>query len=124
VPEVQTRITLTLLGELASKANSRKLITHHGKPRFIKSEKALEWERIAHLQVPPDHRLMLLGPICLTATIYYASNRPDLDESLLMDALEHVGIYKNDRQIVEKHMYKRIDPGNPRVEVMVEEMAA
>jgi Holliday junction resolvase RusA-like endonuclease len=124
VPEVQTRITLTLLGELASKANSRKLITHHGTPRFIKSEKALEWERIAHLQVPPDHRLMLLGPICLTATIYYASNRPDLDESLLMDALEHVGIYKNDRQIVEKHMYKRIDPGNPRVEVMVEEMAA
>jgi Holliday junction resolvase RusA-like endonuclease len=119
---VSTRLTLTILGELASKANSRKLVMYGGKPRFIKSEKALGWERMALLQIPKDHCVGLTGPIRMTVTIYYASRRPDLDPSLLMDVLEHVGVYKNDRQIMEQHLYKKLDPLNPRVELVVEEL--
>jgi Holliday junction resolvase RusA-like endonuclease len=119
---VLTRVTLTLYGELASKANSRKLVTIDDLTRFIKSDKARKWEDDALKQIPGDHRIEMEGPIRMTATIYYASRRPDLDPSLLMDALEHAKVYKNDRQIVEQHLYKKLDPGNPRVELLLEEL--
>jgi len=119
---VLARLSLTIHGELASKANSRKLVTYGGKPRFIKSDKALDWERLALMQIPNDHRIGMTGPIRMTATIYYASRRPDLDPSLLMDMLEHAGVYKNDRQICEQHLYKKLDPINPRVELLLEEL--
>ncbi len=119
---VSTRITLTIRGELASKANSRKLVTIKGKPRFIKSQKARDWESMALAQIPGDHRVGLTGPIRMTATIYYASRRPDLDPSLLMDVLERAGVYANDRQIVEQHLTKKLDPLAPRVELLLEEL--
>ena len=121
---VLTRLSLVIQGDLASKANSRKLVTFKGKPRFIKSDKARDWERSALLQIPLDHRIGMTGPIIMTATIYYASRRPDLDPSLLMDVLEHAGVYKNDRQIIEQHLIKKLDPVNPRVELLLEELRA
>ena len=119
---VLVRLSLIIQGELASKANSRKLVTIGGKPRFIKSEKALNFERLALMQIPTDHRIGMTGPIRMTATIYYASRRPDLDPSLLMDILEHAGVYANDRQIIEQHLIKKLDPMNPRVELLLEEL--
>ena len=44
---VQTRLSLVIRGELASKSNSRRLVTIGGKPRFIKSAKALAFEQFA-----------------------------------------------------------------------------
>jgi Holliday junction resolvase RusA-like endonuclease len=120
---VKTRLSLTILGELASKANSRKLVTINGKPRFIKSIKARQWEHSAIQQIPTDHCIAMTGPLVMTATIYYATRRPDLDPSLLMDMLERAGIYENDRQIIEQHLYKKLDKANPRVEFMIEELA-
>lgn len=55
----------------------------------------------------------------LEATIYYASRRPDLDESLLMDILQKAGVYTNDRLIKEKHIFWGLDKTNPRVEFTV-----
>mgnify|MGYP002148142838 FL=1 len=74
--------------------------------------------------------------------IYYASERPDLDESVVLDVLQDVyspskkdkttgdvirprelvqcGVYRNDRQVREKHIYHAIDRTSPRVEVVVE----
>ena len=124
MPEVSVRISLSIKGELASKANSRKLVMIHGKPRFIKSEKALGWERLALMQIPRDHCVGLTGAIRMTATVYYASRRPDLDVSLLMDVLEKAGVYLNDRQIVQQHLYKKLDPSDPRVELLIEELNA
>ena len=120
---VSTRLSLVIHGDLASKANSRKLVTFGGKPRFIKSDKARGWEQLALMQIPQDHRIGMTGPIRMTATIYYASRRPDLDPSLLMDVLEHAGVYKNDRAIIEQHLYKKLDPVNPRVELLLEELS-
>ena len=120
---VQTRLSLVIRGELASKANSRRLVTIGGKPRFIKSAKALAFEQFALMQIPLDHRIGMTGAIRMTATIYYASRRPDLDPSLLMDILQTAGVYANDRAIFEQHLYKKLDPSNPRVELVLEELA-
>ncbi len=113
-------LRLTVLGELASKANSRKLVTNPrtGRPMFIKSAKARAYvESLGH-QVPRIDPL-LTGVLVFTATIYYASERPDLDESVLLDALEG-RIYKNDRQVREKHILHAIDRSNPRAEIVIE----
>ena len=54
-------------------------------------------------------------------TIYYKSRRPDLDESVILDAMEKF-IYKNDRQVKEKHIFWGLDVLNPRAEIEVEEL--
>ena len=51
--------------------------------------------------------------------VYFAV--PDLDASLIMDALQK-RIYKNDRQIKEEHFYHHLDKTSPRAVVTVEEL--
>jgi len=104
-------------GEPASKANSRRLITVGGKPRFIKSSKALSYAEAFSLQVLKVEPL-LIGELSVYMWIYYASQRPDLDESLILDLLQGK-IYINDRQVRERHVYHYIDKDNPRVEICV-----
>ena len=98
-------ITFTTQGEPASKSNSRRLVTFGGKPRFIKSQKALD-----------D---LLTEDVSVTMTIYYATRRPDLDESVVLDAMQGF-IYKNDRQVKEKHIYWGLDKEKPRIEIKIE----
>jgi Holliday junction resolvase RusA-like endonuclease len=134
-------IVFTLIGEAASKANSRKMamVGPADKRRmlFIKADKALSFERSALYQIPQWARKQLEGPICVTMRIFYASERPDLDESLVLDILQdrwqrvegqrvlvQKGVYRNDRQVREKHIYHRIDRNNPRVEIIVEPLLA
>lgn len=109
-----------MVGELASKANSRKLVTVRGRPMFIKSQKARDFEKLVAQQAPVLSP-MLGGKLRLTARIFYASERPDLDESLLMDCLQG-RIYGNDRQVREKHIFHAIDRENPRCVIKVEEI--
>jgi Holliday junction resolvase RusA-like endonuclease len=59
------------------------------------------------------------GDVTMVATIYYKTRAFDLDDSMLCDVLEKAGVIKNDRQIVEKHLTKRFDKNNPRIEVEV-----
>ena len=138
-------IRLTILGEPASKANSREIVTIGGRPSSIKSKKAREYERAALRQIPPAARQRIDGPVCVTLRIHYASERPDLDESIVLDVLQdrwhkrernpfdgkpeprallQAGVYRNDRQVREKHVYHSIDRNNPRVEIEVVPMSA
>ena len=114
-------ILLTILGEPASKANSRRLVFIGGKPRVIKSKKALDYATAFKRQVVGQNRL-LAGDVVVTITIYYASRRPDLDESLILDLLQDVA-YLNDRQVKERHIYWGLDKLNPRAEILVESRA-
>ena len=57
----------------------------------------------------------------MTAHLYYASRRPDLDPSLILDALQG-RVYRNDRAVREMHLYHRLDRENPRAEIFLEEM--
>lgn len=111
-------VQFTVLGEPASKANSRQLVTIRGKPAFIKSKKARNYEKTFAPQCP------VLDPIIesnvsVTLTIHYASRRPDLDEAVILDCMQGK-IYKNDRQVKEKHVFWGLDRENPRSEIKVE----
>ncbi|MBB5408578.1 Holliday junction resolvase RusA-like endonuclease [Paraburkholderia sp. HC6.4b] len=111
------------------------------RPMSIKSDKARAYERYALPQIPANCRVQLTGPVRVTLRIFYASERPDLDESVVLDVLQsryakvkrhgakvrelvHAGVYVNDRQVREKHVYHGIDRTNPRTEVIVEPLAA
>lgn len=113
-------VSFTIIGEPASKANSRQLVTNKktGKLIPIKSGKALNYV-IDIQQQAPRIKPMLSGPLVAHITIWYASEKPDLDESLILDALQGI-IYKNDRQVREKHVYHGIDRKNPRADVRIE----
>lgn len=110
-------IEFTIVGEPASKANSRKLVTIGGKPRFIKSAKARSYLSSFQMQCPRLDCLML-DDLRVDITIHYKTRRPDLDESLILDAMEGF-IYKNDRQVKEKHIYHALDKENPRAVIKV-----
>ncbi len=142
-----TRIEFTILGEPASKANSREIVPRKvrskrtgemvTRPMSIKSDKARDYETNALRQIPPKARQRLEGPVRVCIRIWYASERPDLDESVILDCLQdrfvtrktkrgdvrelvHHGVYRNDRQVRMKIVAHAIDRNNPRAHVIIE----
>jgi Holliday junction resolvase RusA-like endonuclease len=133
-------ICLTILGEPASKANSRELVTfgsgENKRPALIKSQKARDYERDALRQIPPMLRIQIEVPVRVTMRIFYASERPDLDASVVLDCLQdrwhgkgearalvQKGVIRNDRQVRELHLYHAIDRTNPRAEIEIQTLA-
>lgn len=112
------QVEFVVYGEPASKANSRQLVHLNGRPAFIKSAKARGYERDFQLQCKRLDEL-LEGDLVVHIKIYYASRRPDLDESVILDCMQGF-IYENDRQVKEKHIYHALDKENPRAEIRVE----
>ena len=111
-----TPIFLEIFGEPASKANSRRLVSRGGKPLFIKSDKALNYAASFKQQCPDTTPFSC--DVCVEMTIYYASRRPDLDESLILDLLQGV-TYLNDRQVKRKVIDWGLDKENPRCLIRV-----
>ncbi len=112
-----TTVNLTILGEPASKANSRQLVTIRGRPAFIKSKKAREYVKIFDGQCP-TLKTLLQDDVAVIITIYYKSRRPDLDESVILDCMQGK-IYGNDRQVKEKHLFWALDRESPRSTIIV-----
>jgi Holliday junction resolvase RusA-like endonuclease len=119
--ETLQALSINIFGEPASKANSRKIVRFGNVSRLIKSSKALSYSDAFKQQAVPAAQL-LTGDVKVTMVIYYASRRPDLDESLILDLLQGVA-YENDRQVKEKHIYWGLDPENPRTEMVIEQIA-
>lgn len=111
-------IVQVVYGEPASKANSRRVVRFGNMSRLIKSQKALDYSEAFRLQVKPLSPL-IEGDVRVHIRIWYASRRPDLDESLILDLMQGV-FYQNDRQVKEKHIYWGLDKDNPRAEIVVE----
>jgi Holliday junction resolvase RusA-like endonuclease len=65
--------------------------------------------------------ILMEGDLCVTMHIYYASRRPDLDDSLILDLMQGL-VYKNDRQVKERHLYWHLDKENPHTEILIEKM--
>jgi len=118
--ELQSLVQI-IFGEPASKSNSRRMVRFGGMSRLIKSEKALNYSDVFKQQCKPLAKLMT-GDLRVTLRIYYASRRPDLDETLILDLMQGL-IYENDRQVKERHAYWGLDPENPRAEILVEKIA-
>lgn len=116
-PQLQALVQI-IFGEPASKSNSRRLVRYGGVSRLIKSEKALNYSDVFKQQCRPLATLMT-GDLRITLHIFYASRRPDLDESLILDLMQGL-IYENDRQVKERHAYWGLDPENPRTEILIE----
>jgi hypothetical protein len=111
-------LSLTIFGEPASKSNSRRMVRFGSMSRLIKSAKALSYSDAFKQQVAKLDYEPFVDDVVVIMTIYYASRRPDLDESLILDLLQGV-TYLNDRQVKEKHIYWGLDKENPRCEIMV-----
>jgi len=88
----------------------------------------LQYEKSAIMQIPDSAKQMIDSPVAVTMRIYYATQRKDLDESLILDCLQakkskgelvRRGVYINDRQVKEKHIYHFIDKARPRAEIEV-----
>lgn len=134
---MSNHVKFTIHGEPASKSNSRQIVMigkgESRRPAVIKSPKALQYAKDFQKQLPKAARVMFCGPVRVTMTIYYANERSDLDEQAILDCMQPRflklesgkrvkvwdGVYLNDRQIVERHTYKRIDKSNPRAEIEV-----
>jgi len=110
-------VTCVIFGEPASKSNSRRLVTIKGRPAFIKSKKALDYLKDFEAQCPRIDPLIEQDCIA-NIHIYYRTRRPDLDCSVILDALQGK-IIKNDRQIKELHLYHGLDRENPRAEISI-----
>jgi Holliday junction resolvase RusA-like endonuclease len=117
--ELQALVQI-IFGEPASKANSRRVVRFGSMSRLIKSQKALNYSDAFRQQCQPLGKLMT-GDLRVTLHIYYASRRPDLDESLILDLMQGL-IYENDRQVKERHAYWGLDPDNPRAEILIEKI--
>lgn len=117
--ELQALVQI-IFGEPASKSNSRKIVRFGNLSRLIKSEKALNYSEAFKSQCTRLATLMS-GDLRVTLHIYYASRRPDLDETLILDLMQGL-IYHNDRQVKERHAYWHLDPDNPRAEILVEKI--
>lgn len=107
-----------ITGELASKANSRRVATSRrtGKMIFIKSGKANTWVEAAQRQLMTQRIKPLIDdPVRFDLQIFYASRRPDLDPALFFDAIQGF-LIKNDRQVEDYRVRRRFGRVHPRVE--------
>jgi hypothetical protein len=109
--------TIMIVGEPASKANSRRLVAIGGKPRFIKSKKALNYTKDFKKQCPTRKELFE-EDVFVAIKIYYASRRPDLDASLILDLLQDY-VYPNDRLVKGQYIEWGLDRKNPRSFIVV-----
>jgi hypothetical protein len=100
----------------------------------IKSKKALAYVNTFQMQCPQVDP-PITDDVRVIMKVYYASRRPDLDESVILDCMQsavHIdkrtkhrtvlrtNIYHNDRQVKEKYIFWALDKNSPRTEITVE----
>jgi hypothetical protein len=138
-------IEFTILGAPCSKSNTSQIVTlgrgEDARSSIGKSKDAKVYERDALRQIPASAKQRLTGPVRFLCVVYYGSERNDLDESLILDCLQdrwknakrdkrtgamservllQHGVYRNDRQVREKHVWHRVDAKNPRAVIRIE----
>ena len=105
-----------ITGEPASAKNQRRIVLIHGKPRIIKSAKALDYSRSFAAQAQRVDPL-ITDDVALRIDAFYASRRPDLAcIDLVQDLLQQI-VIANDRQVKATECYWNLDRENPRIRV-------
>ena len=115
--DINKNFNFIVYGEPASKANSRKIVNFGKRFGVIKSDKARQYEKNFAQQCPTLENL-IEKDVKVELIIYYASRRPDLDESVILDCMQGK-IYVNDRQVKQKIIYWGLDRGTPRTHIRV-----
>jgi Holliday junction resolvase RusA-like endonuclease len=121
-------VSFVVFGTCVSLKNRRRMFKNprSGKLFPAKSEDAERYVQDFCRQVPLECRNLRLGsletPLRLILTSYYPSRRSDLDIAIVMDSLQIAGVIRNDRDIIEQHLFAGVDAKNPRVELTIEEI--
>ena len=84
----------------------------------IKSQKALDYVTFLRSQAAAQMSAMIEGDLRVEMMIHYASRRPDLDESVILDALQGIA-YANDRQVKQRMTYWGLDKDMPRAVIRI-----
>jgi len=107
---------LTIKGQVPSKSNGYLIANNRlFKSRELKQyEESFAWQSAKILKE-------FDGKFGITMTIYFQSNRSDLDNAakVILDCLQTSGIIKNDRNCFQLQMTKEIDKLNPRAELFI-----
>lgn len=108
-------------GQVPSKSNQYRIITLHGHGSLCKTKQTKAYEEAFFMQCGL-RGLMIEQRFKLDIDVYYASDRPDLDNAMkvTLDCLQAVKAIKNDRQCAEIHARKLIDKADPRIEFTIE----
>ena len=115
-------VNFVIFGEPASKANSRQIVMIKNRPAVIKSKKAREYvKKFAAQCMVLSEEDIFKNDVYVNIKIFYASRRPDLDASVVLDCMQG-RIYVNDRQVKEMHLFHDIDREHPRAEIEVGEI--
>ena len=115
--EIKESFKFIIYGEPASKANSRKIVNFGKRMGVIKSQKARDYEKDFAKQCPTLENL-IENDVKVELIVYYASRRPDLDESVILDCMQGK-IYVNGRQVKQKIVYWGLDRDTPRTHIRV-----
>ena len=96
-----------------------------GVTKVLISRDGRAWKKKALQLVAMQRTQVVTGPVSITLTVYFKDLRRDLDNTAkpVLDLLQAAGLYANDRQVTRLLMVRRVDKGNPRVEVQVEQDA-
>jgi crossover junction endodeoxyribonuclease RusA len=92
----------------------RRFLTKMGKS----AKESMAWE----IKSKWRNKKLIERELCVEVVFYFKDNRRDIDGSLkaLFDCMSGT-IWKNDRQIVECHIWKKIDKKNPRIEIDIDD---
>jgi crossover junction endodeoxyribonuclease RusA len=92
--------------------------------RIVKTAAARAYQQGVKMRALAQGCRPVTGPVAVTVQWFRAARRGDLDNHLkvVLDALQGA-VYRNDNQIVELHAYRLEDRQNPRLWIVVEELA-
>jgi len=107
-----------ILGQPASKANSRQMVRFGSLSRSIKSKKARDY--CQHFAAQCADKIQILeGDVALLVDVFYSSRRPDLAcLDLIQDCLQGIA-YHNDRQVKAHAANWHLDKHEPRARIRV-----
>jgi len=121
-------IKFTIRGNTPSKSNSYKIILITGKGRkphaSLGKTKALkDYEQSFYMQFPPQYRELNLDHYFkIEGTVFYPSNRADLDNStkVILDCLQKMtATIKNDNKCININIHRAVDKTDPRIEMQL-----
>lgn len=133
-------IRFTARGEPVSLKNNKQLgsVKESSKGNryreIVNSREVINYQKFFLPQIPWQAQAMLDVPVRVLIKIWYRTQRPDLDEAIILDLMQaqytrhpktqeklvvRRGVYTNDRLVRERHVYHGIDKQHPRVEIIV-----
>ncbi|HET7322653.1 MAG TPA: RusA family crossover junction endodeoxyribonuclease [Longimicrobiaceae bacterium] len=99
----------------------RSVTTRSGVAKVLVSRAGRAWKKKA-LQLAAMQRPQAVeGEVAVTLRVYFPGRRRDLDNVAkpCLDLLQAAGVLANDRHVWRLVMERRIDRGNPRIEIEV-----